>query len=143
MPKNVIQFLPCPNGDDTIKLVDRAISHRMFAGLHFTGSTAVFKSLWKSIAGNMDNYLSYPRMVGETGGKNWQLVHPSADMRAAVIQAVRGAFEFQGQKCSALSRLYVPRSLWENGFQDMLVSEVKKITQGPVDSFEHFMGPVM
>ncbi|KAM0792816.1 hypothetical protein ACM66B_002582 [Microbotryomycetes sp. NB124-2] len=143
LPKGVIQFLPCPNGDDTIKLVDRAISHRLFAGLHFTGSTAVFKSLWKSIANNMDKYLSYPRMVGETGGKNWQLVHSSADLRASVVQAVRGAFEYQGQKCSALSRLYVPRSLWEGGFEKMLVAEVEKITQGPVDAFEHFMGPVI
>ena len=145
LPKNVIQFLPCPNGDDTIKLVDRAISHKYFAGLHFTGSTHVFKSLWKSIANNMDKYLSYPRMVGETGGKNWQLVHPSADVRAAAIQAIRGAFEYQGQKCSALARLYVPRSLWEakGGFQDILVEEIKKIQQGPVDAFENFMGPVM
>lgn len=145
LPKNVIQFLPCPNGDDTIKLVDRAISHKYFAGLHFTGSTAVFKSLWKSVANNMDKYLSYPRMVGETGGKNWQLVHPSADVRAAVVQAIRGAFEYQGQKCSALSRLYVPRSLWEakDGFRAQLESEIAKISQGPVDAFEHFMGPVI
>lgn len=97
LPKNVIQFLPCPNGDATISLVDKVLSHRMFAGLHFTGSTHVFRSLWKQIGNNIDRYLSYPRVVGETGGKNFQLVHPSADIRAAVIGAIRGAFEFQGE----------------------------------------------
>ena len=96
LPKNVIQFLPCPNGDATISLVDKVLSHRMFAGLHFTGSTHVFRSLWKQIGNNIDRYLSYPRVVGETGGKNFQLVHPSADLRASVIGAIRGAFEYQG-----------------------------------------------
>lgn len=74
----------------------QVLEHRYFAGLHFTGSTHVFKTLWKNIALNIDNYLSYPRIVGETGGKNWQLVHSSADVRAAAIQAIRGAFEYQG-----------------------------------------------
>ncbi|GAA5821771.1 hypothetical protein JCM10212_004798 [Sporobolomyces blumeae] len=145
LPKNVIQFLPCPNGDATVQLVDRVISHRMFAGLHFTGSTHVFKHLWKEIAGKMDNYLSYPRLVGETGGKNFQLVHESADVRAAVIGAIRGAFEYQGQKCSALSRLYVPKKLWEGKglFKETLVAELEKITLGPVNEFQHFMGPVI
>ena len=166
LPKNVIQFLPCPNGDATISLVDKVISHRMFAGLHFTGSTHVFKHLWKQIASKMDNYLSYPRLVGETGGKNFQLVHESADVRASVIGAIRGAFEYQGeseallfyflelrthlfaltgQKCSALSRLYVPKKLWEGKglFKETLVEELEKITLGPVDEFKHFMGPVM
>lgn len=145
LPKNVIQFLPCPNGDATIQLVDKVISHRMFAGLHFTGSTHVFKHLWKQIASKMDNYLSYPRLVGETGGKNFQLVHESADIRASVVGAIRGAFEYQGQKCSALSRLYVPRKLWEGKglFKETLVAELGKITLGPVNEFEHFMGPVI
>ncbi|SCZ92264.1 BZ3500_MvSof-1268-A1-R1_Chr5-2g07746 [Microbotryum saponariae] len=145
LPKNVIQFLPCPNGEPTISLVNRVIDHRLFAGLHFTGSTHVFRGLWKSIANNVDKYLSYPRLVGETGGKNWQLVHPSADPRAAAIQALRGAFEYQGQKCSALARLYVPKSLWEGegAFKKVLVEEVDKITLGAVDQFEHFMGPVI
>jgi 1-pyrroline-5-carboxylate dehydrogenase len=142
LPKNVIQFLPCPNGDATISLVDKVLSHRMFAGLHFTGSTHVFKHLWKKIGNNIDQYLSYPRIVGETGGKNFQLVHPSANVRAAVIGAIRGAFEYQGQKCSALSRLYVPKSMWEE-FKAELQSEVAKITVGSVTDFEHFMGPVM
>ncbi|GAA5847285.1 hypothetical protein JCM3766R1_003936 [Sporobolomyces carnicolor] len=145
LPKNVIQFLPCPNGDATVQLVDKVISHRMFAGLHFTGSTHVFKHLWKEVANKMDNYLSYPRLVGETGGKNFQLVHESADIRASVVGAIRGAFEYQGQKCSALSRLYVPRKLWEGKglFKETLVSELEKITLGPVNEFEHFMGPVI
>ncbi|GAA5949032.1 hypothetical protein JCM21900_003180 [Sporobolomyces salmonicolor] len=145
LPKNVIQFLPCPNGDATVKLVDRVISHRMFAGLHFTGSTHVFKHLWKKIASNVDKYLSYPRLVGETGGKNFQLVHESADVRAAVIGAIRGAFEYQGQKCSALSRLYVPKKLWEGKglFKETLLDELAKITVGPVNEFEHFVGPVI
>ncbi|KAL8291664.1 hypothetical protein RQP46_001922 [Phenoliferia psychrophenolica] len=145
LPKNVIQFLPCPNGEATIKLTAKVIEHKYFAGLHFTGSTHVFKTLWKDIANNLDNYLSYPRIVGETGGKNWQLVHSSADVRAAAIQAIRGAFEYQGQKCSALARLYVPRSLWEakDGFKSILVDEIKKITVGPPGEFEHYMGPVI
>ncbi|BGP37350.1 1-pyrroline-5-carboxylate dehydrogenase [Rhodotorula kratochvilovae] len=143
LPKNVIQFLPTPNGDATISLVDRVLEHRMFAGLHFTGSTHVFRHLWKKIGNNIDRYLSYPRIVGETGGKNFQLVHPSADVRAAAIGAIRGAFEYQGQKCSALSRLYVPTSLWEGEFKTILLEEIAKITQGSVAEFEHFMGPVI
>ncbi|GJN88011.1 hypothetical protein Rhopal_000966-T1 [Rhodotorula paludigena] len=142
LPKNVIQFLPCPNGEATISLVDRVLEHRMFAGLHFTGSTHVFRQLWKKIGNNVDKYLSYPRIVGETGGKNFQLVHPSADVRAAAIGALRGAFEYQGQKCSALSRLYVPKSLEEEFFK-VLVEEVEKISVGSVTEFEHFMGPVI
>ena len=109
LPKNVIQFLPCPNGDATVQLVDKVISHRMFAGLHFTGSTHVFKHLWKEIAGKMDNYLSYPRLVGETGGKNFQLVHESADIRASVVGAIRGAFEYQGMFSYSTFFLSQPR----------------------------------
>ncbi|BGP13371.1 hypothetical protein JCM10213_005785 [Rhodosporidiobolus nylandii] len=142
LPKNIIQFLPCPNGDATVSLCERVLNHRMFAGLHFTGSTHVFRHLWKQIGNNIDKYLSYPRIVGETGGKNFQLVHPSANVRAAVIGAIRGAFEYQGQKCSALSRLYVPKSLWPE-FKQLLQEEVGKITVGSVTEFEHFMGPVI
>ncbi|GAA5857399.1 hypothetical protein JCM8547_002260 [Rhodosporidiobolus lusitaniae] len=142
LPKNVIQFLPCPNGEATVSLVDKVLSHRMFAGLHFTGSTHVFRHLWKQIGNNIDKYLSYPRVVGETGGKNFQLVHPSANVQAAVIGAVRGAFEYQGQKCSALSRLYVPKSMWPE-FEEKLKAELGKVTIGRVDEFEHFMGPVI
>ncbi|KAI5479736.1 delta-1-pyrroline-5-carboxylate dehydrogenase [Pseudohyphozyma bogoriensis] len=144
LPKNVIQFLPTPNGQETIDVVNTVIEHRLFAGLHFTGSTHVFRSLWKSIGNNLDKYLSYPRLVGETGGKNWQLVHESADVKAAAIQAIRGAYEYQGQKCSALARLYVPQTLWsQGGFKDILLEEVAKITVGPPSEFEHYMGPVI
>ena len=104
----------------------QVIDHRLFAGLHFTGSTHIFKSLWKQIANNMDKYLSYPRIVGETGGKNWQLVHKSADVRAAAIGAIRGAFEYQGQKCSAASRAYIPSGLWSK-IKDRLVQEIQGI----------------
>ncbi|GAA5831061.1 hypothetical protein JCM11251_005130 [Rhodosporidiobolus azoricus] len=142
LPKNIIQFLPCPNGDATVALCDKVLNHRMFAGLHFTGSTHVFRHLWKKIGNNIDKYLSYPRVVGETGGKNFQLVHPSANVQAAVIGAIRGAFEYQGQKCSALSRLYVPKSLWPE-FKEKLVAETNKITVGSVTEFQHFMGPVI
>lgn len=140
LPDGVIQFTPGPPAE-TVKT---CIENRNFAALHFTGSTAVFRSLWKQIASNIDNYPGYPRIVGETGGKNFHLVHPSANVNLAVHESIRAAFEYQGQKCSALSRLYVPESLWsKGGFQQKLVEEVKKITVGPVQDFRHFMGPVI
>jgi len=111
--------------------------------LHFTGSTAVFKSLWKSIGNNIEKYKSYPRIVGETGGKNFHLVHPSADIDNVVQQSVRSAFEYQGQKCSALSRLYVPASLWRGGFKDKLLAATASIKVGPPEDFRNFVGPVI
>lgn len=100
---------------------------------------------FQTIASNIDNYLNYPRIVGETGGKNFQLVHASADIPAAVAGIVRGAFEYQGQKCSATSRLYVPRSIWDTkgGFKEQLLAKVGSITVGPITQLENFMGPVM
>ncbi|KAG9045818.1 1-pyrroline-5-carboxylate dehydrogenase [Tulasnella sp. UAMH 9824] len=139
LPAGVIQFVPGPPPE----VVAQCISHTDFAALHFTGSTFVFKKLWKDIAANIDKYKSYPRIVGETGGKNFHLIHPSADVRSAVVQSVRSAFEYQGQKCSALSRLYVASSVWNNGFKDQLVQEVGKITVGGPDDFHNFMGPVI
>ncbi|PWN41507.1 putative delta-1-pyrroline-5-carboxylate dehydrogenase [Ceraceosorus guamensis] len=141
MPPGVIQFVPGPAEE----IATAAIEHKFFAGLHFTGSTHVFRHLWKQIASNMDKYTGYPRIVGETGGKNFHLVHPSADVDTAVHQAVRGAFEYQGQKCSALSRLYVPQSLWSKpgGFKEKLLASLQSISQGPVEDFKHFMGPVI
>jgi len=139
MPAGVVQFVPGPAEE----IASTAIAHRAFGALHFTGSTHVFRSLWKQIAGCMDNYVGYPRIVGETGGKNFHLVHKSADVDAAVHQAIRGAFEYQGQKCSALSRLYVPQSMWAGGFKEKLLREIASISQGPVEQFEHFMGPVI
>jgi 1-pyrroline-5-carboxylate dehydrogenase len=143
LPKGVIQFLPAaPNQVES--MCNTIFSHRDFAGLHYTGSTAVFKKLWKEIANNVDIHRSYPRIVGETGGKDFHLYHPSADMRNGVVQALRGAFEYQGQKCSALSRAYVARSLWEEkGFKKTLLEEVKKIKVGNPVEWGNFMGPVM
>ncbi|KAG8926181.1 1-pyrroline-5-carboxylate dehydrogenase [Tulasnella sp. 418] len=139
MPPGVIQFVPGPPPE----VVAQAISHPEFAALHFTGSTFVFKKLWKDIAANLDKYRGYPRIVGETGGKNFHLIHPSADVTNAVTQSVRAAFEYQGQKCSALSRLYVPSSLWNAGFKDQLLQRISSITVGSPEDFKHFMGPVM
>lgn len=142
VPPGVIQFLPCLDAPTMCKQI---FAHPEFASLHFTGSTKVFKQLWRDIGNNIDTYKSYPRIVGETGGKNFHLVHPSADVHMAVIESVRAAFEYQGQKCSALSRLYVPKSLWTapGGFKDQLVKECQAITVGPVTEFQHFMTPVM
>ncbi|KAL5529950.1 PUT2 [Sanghuangporus sanghuang] len=139
IPPGVVQFIPGPPPE----VVQQCISHREFAALHFTGSTHVFRTLWKNIAANLDNYRGYPRIVGETGGKNFHVVHESAELTNAVMQTVRGAFEYQGQKCSALSRLYVSSSLWANGFKDKLLQEVAKIKVGPVTDFSAFMGPVI
>ncbi|KAK0564496.1 1-pyrroline-5-carboxylate dehydrogenase [Tilletia horrida] len=139
LPAGVVQFVPGPPEP----IVGAALKHREFAALHFTGSTFVFRQLWKQIAQNLDNYRGYPRIVGETGGKNFHLVHKSAHVDSAVSQAIRGAFEYQGQKCSALSRLYVPQSLWQGGFKSQLLQRVSEITVGPVNEFQHFMGPVI
>ncbi|OCB91211.1 delta-1-pyrroline-5-carboxylate dehydrogenase [Sanghuangporus baumii] len=139
IPPGVVQFIPGPPPE----VVQQCISHREFAALHFTGSTHVFRTLWKNIAANLDNYRGYPRIVGETGGKNFHVVHESAELTNAVMQTVRGAFEYQGQKCSALSRLYVSSSLWASGFKDKLLQEVAKIKVGPVTDFSAFMGPVI
>ncbi|KDR84224.1 hypothetical protein GALMADRAFT_236909 [Galerina marginata CBS 339.88] len=139
VPPGVIQFVPGPPPE----VVAQAINHPSFAALHFTGSTFVFKKLWKDIAMNLDKYKGYPRIVGETGGKNFHVVHKSADVRNAVIQSVRGAFEYQGQKCSALSRLYVSSSVWSGGFKDQFLEEIAKIKVGPPQDWSNFMGPVI
>jgi len=137
LPKNVIQFIPGPPE----MICNTCFQHPDFAGLHFTGSTSVFKHLWKEIAQNIDTLKSYPRIVGETGGKNFHLIHPSADIQAAVLQSIRAGFEYQGQKCSALSRAYVPESVWPE-FKNRLQAECKKITLGNQEE-SHFMGPVI
>ncbi|WFD42857.1 L-glutamate gamma-semialdehyde dehydrogenase [Malassezia psittaci] len=139
VPNGVIQFVP----GDAPTVVSTAINRREFASLHFTGSTFVFRSLWKQISNNLDLYRGYPRIVGETGGKNFHFVHPSANPDVVVTQSIRAAFEYQGQKCSALSRLYVPQSMWKNGLKDKLIKTVKDISMGPVNEFKHFMGPVI
>ncbi|KAF8076834.1 delta-1-pyrroline-5-carboxylate dehydrogenase [Lyophyllum atratum] len=139
VPPGVIQFTPGPPAE----VVAQAINSPHFAALHFTGSTFIFKKLWKDISANIDIYRGYPRIVGETGGKNFHIIHKSAEIRNAVIQTVRGAFEYQGQKCSALSRLYVSRSIWEGGFKDQLLTEIAKIKVGAPTDFTNFMGPVI
>ncbi|KAG6919770.1 hypothetical protein DXG01_001609 [Tephrocybe rancida] len=139
VPPGVIQFTPGPPAE----VVAQAINNPNFAALHFTGSTFIFKKLWKDIAANLDIYKGYPRIVGETGGKNFHIVHKSAEVRNAVLQSVRGAFEYQGQKCSALSRLYVSTSVWNAGFKDQLLTEIAKIKVGSPVDFSNFMGPVI
>lgn len=112
------------------------------AGIHFTGSTATFRLLWRTVAENLEGYRSYPRLVGETGGKDFVLAHPSADVDVLRTALVRGAFEYQGQKCSAASRAYVPRSVWRRLKSD-LVATTEGLTMGPVTDLSNFMGAVI
>ena len=112
------------------------------AGIHFTGSTAVFQKLWRSVGNNIENYRSYPRIVGETGGKDFVMVHPSADPAVTVTALVRGAFEYQGQKCSAASRAYVPRSVWSR-IRDQIVAATESLDMGSVLNFSNFMSAVI
>ncbi len=97
---------------DGKETAEKVLAHKDFAGLHFTGSTKVFQGMWKMIGDNIHNYRTYPRIVGETGGKDFVIAHPSANVEAVATALVRGAFEYQGQKCSAASRAYIPKSLW-------------------------------
>lgn len=138
LPPGVIQFVPGPAEEIT----EAVLQSRHFASLHYTGSTAVFKSLYQKIAQNLDRYVTYPRIVGETGGKNFHVVHKSADLENAVVNTVRGAFEYQGQKCSACSRLYISASLWPD-FQRRMLEEIAKIKVGSPENYENFMGPVI
>ena len=123
-------------------VADRALQHEQFAGMAFTGSTAIFRQLWKKTAANIERYRSYPRIVGETGGKNAVVVHPSADRDAVLVALVRGAFEFQGQKCSAASRAYLPRSAWD-ALEPRLVETIAQIKVGDPTEHETFMGAVI
>ncbi|GHF46507.1 1-pyrroline-5-carboxylate dehydrogenase [Amycolatopsis bartoniae] len=120
-----------------------ALADPGFAGLHFTGSTATFKLLWRRIAENLDTYRSYPRIVGETGGKDFVVAHASANREKLLAALVRGAFEYQGQKCSAASRAYVPRSLWDNGFRDELADLTRTVEYGDVTDLSLFGGAVI
>lgn len=140
LPENVIQFVP-GNPEEVTKIV---LAHRKFAALHYTGSTAVFRKLYGAISTGIveGRYQGYPRIVGETGGKNFHLIHPSADVENAAIQTVRGAFEYQGQKCSATSRVYVPKSVWPQ-FKETLVSETKALSFGVQTDHKNFVGPVI
>ena len=138
LPPGVINFLP----GDPVEVSRVLLADRHLAGIHFTGSTRVFRSLWHTCAGNLDRYLSYPRIVGETGGKDFILAHPSADVDALAVGMVRGAYEYQGQKCSAASRAYVPGSLWP-AVRDRVVAMIADITMGDVADFQNFMGAVI
>jgi 1-pyrroline-5-carboxylate dehydrogenase len=121
---------------------DMVLTHPDLAGVHFTGSTAVFQNMWEVIGSNIKSYNQYPRIVGETGGKDFIFMHPTADVRPAVIAMVRGAFEFQGQKCSAASRAYVPKSLWPR-VKKMLLHEISTIKMGDPADFRNFMSAVI
>src|ERR671933_1672179 len=121
---------------------DPALASRDLAGVHFTGSTPVFQSMWKTIGANIANYRNYPRIVGETGGKDFIVAHPSADPEAVATAIVRGSFEYQGQKCSAASRVFAPSNLWPQ-IKERLVDEVKSIRMGDVADFGNFMGAVI
>ena len=109
LPPGVINFLPGEGAD----VGDIVLANEHLAGLHFTGSTATFQHLWKTIGNNIQNYRTYPKIVGETGGKDFIIAHPSANAQQVAIAILRGSFEFQGQKCSAASRVYLPQSMWE------------------------------
>ncbi|MFD6796021.1 MULTISPECIES: L-glutamate gamma-semialdehyde dehydrogenase [Prauserella salsuginis group] len=122
---------------------DVALTDAGFAGLHFTGSTATFKKLWRTIGDNLDSYGCYPRIVGETGGKDFIVAHPSADSDKVAAALVRGAFEYQGQKCSAASRAYLPRSLWEGGLRDRVADLTRSVTYGDVTDLSNFGGAVI
>ena len=138
LPPGVINFVP----GDAVAISNAVLSHRDLAGVHFTGSTAVFNSMWKTIGASMANYRSYPRIVGETGGKDFIVAHTSADPAALAVAAVRGAFEFQGQKCSAASRLYVPKSMWGD-VREQIVAMIDDLKMGDVRDFRNFMGAVI
>jgi len=138
LPDGVINLIYTP-GPETGDVVFR---HPEFSGLHFTGSTGVFRTMWKLIGDNISTYKSYPRIVGETGGKDFILAHPSAEPKALVAAMIRGAFEFQGQKCSAASRVYIPRSLWVQ-VKPHLLAEMATLKVGPTEDFRNFVNAVI
>src|SRR5690349_10874332 len=138
LPPGVVNFVP----GDAAAISEVALGSRDLAGVHFTGSTAVFNDMWKTIGANMSRYASYPRIVGETGGKDFIVAHPSADAQALAVAIARGGFEYQGQKCSAASRVYIPRSIWP-ALKERLVGIIDEIKMGDVTDFTNFMGAVI
>jgi 1-pyrroline-5-carboxylate dehydrogenase len=138
MPPGVINMLP-GDGLDVSKV---ALASPDLAGIHFTGSTPTFQHLWRTVGENLSRYRTYPRIVGETGGKDFIVAHPSADPDVLRTAMIRGAFEFQGQKCSAASRAYVAKSVWDT-MKDQLVAETEAIAMGDVTDFQNFMGAVI
>jgi 1-pyrroline-5-carboxylate dehydrogenase len=138
LPPGVINLVP----GDPVEISNILLSHRELAGVHFTGSTGVFNSMWKTIGANMSQYATYPRIVGETGGKDFIVAHASADPQALAVAIARGGFEYQGQKCSAASRVYVPRSIW-NDVRDRTVAIMEDMRMGDVCDFRNFVGAVI
>ncbi|CAO0830399.1 L-glutamate gamma-semialdehyde dehydrogenase OS=Streptomyces microflavus OX=1919 GN=pruA PE=3 SV=1 [Streptomyces microflavus] len=139
LPKGVINLVT----GDGIAVSEVALNHRDLAGIHFTGSTPTFQHLWKTVGNNIANYRTYPRLVGETGGKDFVVAHPSADRAVLKTALTRGSFEYQGQKCSASSRAYVPASIWNSGFKEEFAAEVDSITMGDVTDLTNFIGAVI
>ena len=138
LPPGVINFLPGSGA----KITETALSNPDFAGIHFTGSTGVFQGLWQRIAKALPNLKSYPRIVGETGGKDFVVAHSDCDEKSLLVALLRGSFEYQGQKCSAASRAYIPHSVW-NAIKDDLVIEIEKIKMGDCNDFTNFMTSVI
>lgn len=138
LPKGVINliYVDGPTAGDIV------FNHKDFAGLHFTGSTKVFQTLWKTIGNNINSYRSYPRIVGETGGKDFVVAHPSSDARIVATALTRGAFEFQGQKCSAASRAYIPASMWSD-VKAFMKTDLDSIKVGTVEDFGNFVNAVI
>jgi 1-pyrroline-5-carboxylate dehydrogenase len=138
LPPGVINFVPGPSS----VVGARIIGDKNFAGLHFTGSTSTFKTLWRQTSENLDRYVCYPRLVGETGGKDFVVAHPSADLETLAVALLRGAFEYQGQKCSAASRAYIPNNLWPQ-LRERLADGLAELTMGDPRDFRNFMGAVI
>jgi 1-pyrroline-5-carboxylate dehydrogenase len=138
LPPGVINFIP----GDAVMITNALLDSPELAGIHFTGSTAVFNGMWKKVGENIGRYRTYPRLVGETGGKDFIIAHPSADPLELAVAMARGAFEYQGQKCSAASRVYVPQTLWSE-VKDRTVAMMKEITQGDVQDFRNFVSAVI
>jgi 1-pyrroline-5-carboxylate dehydrogenase len=139
LPPGVINMVP----GDGLAVSEVALADPDLAGIHFTGSTKVFQLLWQTVGQNIAQYRNYPRLVGETGGKDFVIAHPSAQADALHTALVRGAFEYQGQKCSAASRAYLPRSLWDGGLRDQLAATAESLTYGDVTDFTNFGGAVI
>lgn len=139
LPKGVINLVT----GDGLAVSEVALNHPELAGIHFTGSTKTFQHLWKTVGANIEKYRSYPRIVGETGGKDFVVAHPSADPAVLKTALTRGSFEYQGQKCSASSRAYIPASLWNGGFKEEFAAEVDGLTMGDVTDLTHFIGAVI
>ena len=138
LPDGVINFIPGSGG----QVGNPVMASEHLAGIHFTGSTAVFQNMWKTVGNNLSKMKYYPRIVGETGGKDFIFAHKSANVKALAVATLRGAFEYQGQKCSAASRMYIPKSIWSE-FKEIYTAEVAKIKMGDVTDFTNFMGAVI